>query len=190
VSSLSADRGPTRKGCSTLELRSLPAFRIFLDIIAKCFAPIENRPVTGNEHYRSLYRQDDTLHTSGFSNITIVIVEDDADTRSSLTRFLHRQGAAVFTAANASEGLQAVKEYHPNIVLSDINLPSRDGFELLGDIRALGTEHGGATPIIAMTAISGLADPNHMIAAGFQGQLKKPFRPEQLIEEIKLVLRD
>jgi hypothetical protein len=39
-----------------------------------------------------------------------------------------------------------------------------------------------------MTAISGLADPNHMIAAGFQGQLKKPFRPEQLVEEIKLVL--
>jgi hypothetical protein len=41
-----------------------------------------------------------------------------------------------------------------------------------------------------MTAIPGLTDPNHMIAAGFQGQLKKPFLPEQLIEEIKLVLRD
>jgi signal transduction histidine kinase len=35
----------------------------------------------------------------------------------------------------------------------------------------------------------GLADPNRMIAAGFQGQLKKPFRPDQLIDEIKLVLR-
>jgi CheY-like chemotaxis protein len=168
----------------------LPTFPIFLDIIAKSFAPIENRRAAGNEHWRSLDRQDDTLHTSGFSNITIVIVEDNADTRSSLTRFLHGQGAAVLGAANASDGLQAVKEYHPNVVLSDINLPCRDGFELLGDIRALGTEHGGATPIIAMTAISGLADPNHIIAAGFQGQLKKPFRPEQLIEEIKLALRD
>jgi DNA-binding response OmpR family regulator len=140
--------------------------------------------------WRANHRQDDTLYTSGFSNITIVIVEDDADPRSSLTRFLHRQGAAVFTAANASEGLQAVKAYRPNLVLSDFNLPSRDGFELLGVIRALGTEHGGATPIIAMTAIPGLTNPNHMIAAGFQGQLKKPFLPEQLIEEIKLVLGD
>ena len=57
------------------------------------------------------------------------------------------------------------------------------------DIRALGIENGGATPIVAMTAISGLADPNRMIAAGFQGQLKKPFRPDQLIDEIKLVLK-
>ena len=166
----------------------MPTFPIFLDIIAKCFVPIEDRRAAGNEHWRSLAHQDDTLHNSGFSNITIVIVEDDADTRSSLTWFLRRQGAAVFGAANASEGLQAVKEYHPNVVLSDINLGCRDGFELLGDIRALGTEQGGATPIIAMTAISGLAD--QMIAAGFQGELKKPFRPEQLIEEIKLVLRD
>ena len=130
------------------------------------------------------------MHTSGFNNITIVIVEDNADTRSSLARFLHRQGAAVFGVANASDGLQAVKAYHPNVVLSDINLPCRDGFELLGDIRALGTEHGGGTPIIAMTAISGLTDPNDMMAVGFQGQLKKPFRPEQLIEEIKSVLKD
>lgn len=128
------------------------------------------------------------MHTPGFSNITIVIVEDDADTRSSITRFLNRQGAAVFGAANAPDGLQAVKDYHPNIVLSDINLGRRDGFELLGDIRALGTGHGGETPIIAMTARSGLVDPNDMIAAGFQGQLKKPFLPEQLIEEIKSVL--
>jgi DNA-binding response OmpR family regulator len=130
------------------------------------------------------------LDTSEFSNIIIVIVEDNTDTLSSLTRFLHRQGAVVFGAANASDGLQAIKEYHPNVVLSDINLPYRDGFELLSDIRALGTENGGATRIIAMTAISGLADPNRMIAAGFQGQLKKPFRPDQLIDEIKLVLRD
>ena len=137
------------------------------------FAPIGNRLAAGNEHWRSLDRQDDTLHTSGFSNITIVIVEDDADTRSSLTRFLHRQGAVVFGAANASDGLHAVKEYHSSVVLSDINLPCRDGFELLGDIRALGTEHGGATPIIAMTAISELADPNRMIAARLSGAAEK-----------------
>lgn len=130
------------------------------------------------------------MHTLEFHNLVIVIVEDNTDTLSSLTRFLHLQGAVVFGAANASEGLQAVKDYHPNVVLSDINLPCRDGFELLSDIRALEIENGGATPIIAMTAISGLADPIRMTAAGFQGQLKKPFRPDQLVDEINLVLRD
>jgi CheY-like chemotaxis protein len=180
------------KGCFDATAARLAHISDFPRLIGKCLCSNLKPSSRGetNLGWRSLDRQDDTLHTLGFSNITIVIVEDNADTRSSLTRFLHRQGAAVFGAANASEGLQAVKEYHPNVVLSDINLGCRDGFELLGDIRALGTEHGGATPIIAMTAISGLADPNHMIEAGFQGQLKKPFRPEQLIEEIKLVLRD
>ena len=129
------------------------------------------------------------MYTLEFSNIIIVIVEDNTDTLSSLTRFLNLNGAVVFGAADASDGLQAVKEYHPNVVLSDINLPDRDGFELLSDIRALGIENGGATPIVAMTAISGLADPNRMIAAGFQGQLEKPFRPDQLVDEIKLALR-
>jgi DNA-binding response OmpR family regulator len=130
------------------------------------------------------------LHTLEFSNLVIVIVEDNADTRFALTQFLHLKGAVVFGAGNASDGLQAVKENHPNVVLSDINLPSRDGFGLLSDIRALEIEDGGATPIIAMSAISGLADPIRMIAAGFQGQLKKPFRPDQLVDEIKLVLQD
>ena len=190
MSSLSGIEERRKKGCFDAAAALLAHISGFPRYNREMIAPIENRLATGNEHWRTLDRQDDTLHTSGFSNITVVIVEDDADTRSSLTRFLHRQGAVVFGAANASDGLQAVKQYHPNVVLSDINLPCRDGFELLGDIRALGTEHGGATPVIAMTAISGLADPNHMIAAGFQGQLKKPFRPEQLIEEIKLVLSE
>ena len=62
----------------------------------------------------------------------------------------------------------------PDIVLSDIRLPKRDGFELLQDIRALGAENGGNVPVIAMTAFGGspfeierslifsmIADDNH-----------------------------
>jgi CheY-like chemotaxis protein len=131
----------------------------------------------------------DMLGTPILSNITIVIVEDHPDTRSSLTQFLHRQGAAVVVSSDAFGGLQAVKEHHPNLVLSDINLPHRDGFELLGDIRALGTEDGGMVPVIAMTAFSDIIDPNRTIAAGFQAHLNKPFGPEQLLEAIKLVLK-
>lgn len=129
------------------------------------------------------------MNTTEFINLTVVIVEDDADTRSSLKRFLHRQGAIVVTSANAFDGLEAVREYHPNLVLSDINLPGRDGFELLRDIRFLGTEEGGKTPIVAITATS-IVDPSHMIVAGFQAQLKKLFTPAQLIEVIELVLKD
>jgi CheY-like chemotaxis protein len=61
--------------------------------------------------------------------------------------------------------LQAVREHRPDIVLSDIRLPNRDGFELLRDIRALGAENGGNVHVIAMTAHGGFAGRDRTIAA-------------------------
>jgi CheY-like chemotaxis protein len=58
------------------------------------------------------------------------------------------------------------------ILLSDINLPRRNGFEVLRDIRSLGTEEGAGTPIVAITATS-IPDPNDMIAAGFAEKTRK-----------------
>jgi CheY-like chemotaxis protein len=79
-------------------------------------------------------------------------VEDHDDARTYLRAFLEPLVAKVVTARNASEGLEAVKTYRPNLVLSDISMPGRDGFGLLSDIRALGPDAGGAVPVIAMTA--------------------------------------
>jgi CheY-like chemotaxis protein len=132
----------------------------------------------------------DMLSKLVLSNVTIVIVEDDPDTRFSLTQFLHHQGANVVASADAFDGLVAVKEHRPKLVFSDISLPHRDGFTLLGDIRALGTDGGGGVPVIAMTAFSGIVDPSRTIAAGFQAHVNKPFGPEELLEAIKLVLKD
>jgi Response regulator receiver domain len=64
------------------------------------------------------------------SNLTIVVVEDHNDIRSFLGIFLSHLGAKVVVAGNAIEGLAAVKTYHPNLVLSDISMPGRDGFGL------------------------------------------------------------
>jgi CheY-like chemotaxis protein len=129
------------------------------------------------------------LHQS-LSNITIVIVEDHPDTLFFLTRFLNREGAKVVAADNSFDGLQAIKTHRPNIVLSDINLPKRDGFELLGDIRALDEPRDvGRLPVIAMTALTSLTYPDHMIGAGFEACLNKPFNSTELIETIQSVLK-
>jgi CheY-like chemotaxis protein len=82
-------------------------------------------------------------HSAILSGITIVVVEDYPDVLFGIAHFLTRYGAKVFPCRDAFEGLQAVREHRPDIVLSDINLPSRDGFELLREIRALGAENGG-----------------------------------------------
>jgi two-component system, chemotaxis family, CheB/CheR fusion protein len=123
------------------------------------------------------------------SGITIVLVEDYSDTLYAIAQFLTRHRAKVFPSPDASGGLRAVREHRPDIVLSDIRLPKRDGFELLQDIRALGAENGGDVPVIAMTAIGGFAARDRTIAAGFQAHLDKPFDADNLLEAIKSILK-
>jgi CheY-like chemotaxis protein len=72
----------------------------------------------------------------------------------------------------------------PDLVLSDINMPGKSGFELLMDIRSLGREIG-AVPVIAMTAY--IFDQS-VLDAGFQRILRKPFAPDELLAAIDLVL--
>ena len=116
------------------------------------------------------------------SNLTIVVVEDHNDARRFLGFFLDRLGANAVLAGNAFEGLEAVKNNRPNLVLSDINMPGIDGFELLREIRALGPEAGGSVPVIAMTALITHADRARILNAGFQACLPKPFTPGKLVE--------
>jgi CheY-like chemotaxis protein len=73
-----------------------------------------------------------------FSDLTIVVVEDHDDARRYLGLFLDRLGAKVVLARNAFEGLEAIKNNHPNLVVSDITMPGMDSFGLLREIRALG----------------------------------------------------
>ena len=115
------------------------------------------------------------------SNLTIVIVDDHKDLRRYLGVFLGQLGANVALAENAIEALEAVKTYRPNLVLSNISMPGRDGFGLLNDIRALGPDAGGNVPVIAMTALTTHVDRARILNAGFKAFLSKPFSPEALV---------
>jgi CheY-like chemotaxis protein len=122
------------------------------------------------------------------SNVTIVIVEDCDDARAYLDLFLKRLGANVVLAKNAFEGILAVKKSRPDLVLCDIAMPDRDGFDLLRDIRALGAEAGGGVPVVAMTALISRMERARIVDLGFQACLSKPFTPDELAETILLVL--
>jgi CheY-like chemotaxis protein len=122
------------------------------------------------------------------SKLTIVLVEDHDDSRAFLGLFLERQGITVVAARNAFEGIEAVKNSRPNLVLSDVSMPHRDGFDLLRDIRALGPDAGGNVPVVAMTALISRADRARMLSAGFQACVPKPFTVNELWETILTVL--
>jgi CheY-like chemotaxis protein len=121
------------------------------------------------------------------SNCTIVVVEDHDDTRRSLGIFLGRLGANVVLARNAVEGVEAVKTSRPNLVLCDIKMPGRDGFDVLSEIRALGPFAGGSVPVIAVSALVTHASARML---GFQACLAKPFTPDKLVKTILTVLND
>ena len=123
-----------------------------------------------------------------FNGLTIVVVEDHDDARRYVGLFLDRLGANVLLARNAFEGLNAIKNNLTHFVLSDINMPGMDGFELLGEIRALGSAAGGNVPVIAMTALVTHADRARILNAGFLACLPKPFTPEKLVETILTLL--
>jgi len=123
-------------------------------------------------------------HRRSLENIRILIVDDKADFRLLTAQFLTRHGAHVYAAKNALEGLRLVREIHPDLVLSDINMPGRNGLQLLADIRNLGSDRGNI-PVIAMTAY---ALDQAVVKAGFESVLRKPFIPDQLLATIDLVL--
>src|SRR4030088_2625928 len=100
-----------------------------------------------------------------FIGLTIAVVEDHDEARTSLGLLLKHLGANVVLARNAFEGIEAVKNSRPNLVLSDISMPDRDGFDLLRDIRALGPHAGGSVPVIAMTALVTHLDRARILSA-------------------------
>jgi CheY-like chemotaxis protein len=126
---------------------------------------------------------------SNLSDVTIVVVEDNDDVRTHLGAFLNRSDAKVVLARNAFEGLEAIKNSLPDLVLSDVKMPGMDGFDLLNKIRGLGPDAGGSVPIIAMSAFLG-GERAYLLDADFQACLPKPFTPERLLETILTVLRD
>lgn len=153
---------------------------------------IEGSPIQPRQLDRNLLRLAvpgvGSMPPSALDNLTIVLVEDHADARALIGAFLRQEGANVIAASDGFEGLEAVKTHHPDLVLSDLVMPRRDGFDLLNDIRSLDSRNGGNVPVIAMTALVKYPDRQRSEDAGFETHLSKPFSPKQLLDAILAVL--
>jgi len=118
--------------------------------------------------------------------ITIMLVEDDEALRSSLERWLTD---ANFSVVSVGDGLKVVdlyREAKPNLILMDIQLPGRNGIELVRDIRAISS----ATPIIMVTARSEAKDMEEAYDAGADDYFEKsPWQPEKLMARINNCLK-
>jgi CheY-like chemotaxis protein len=120
----------------------------------------------------------DGMSPDRLSDLTIVVVEDQDDARRYLGLFLNQIGANVVLARNGFEGLEATKNNRP-VVVSDIQMPGMDGFELLREIRAFGPDTG--IPVIAMTAYCHVRRSRAHTECRLPGMLAKAVHSGQVV---------
>jgi CheY-like chemotaxis protein len=131
----------------------------------------------------------------------ILLVEDDLDTCEALSRLLESAGATVSTAHTADAALDAFTHKRPDVLVSDIAMPTEDGYSLLRRLREIESHIHPArprrasrksaapapsdpTPALALTAYARPEDRDRAMAAGFHAHLAKPVDPKLLISTI------
>lgn len=111
----------------------------------------------------------------------VLVIDDEADARHLIRHILTKCHATVTTAASAAEGLAAVRQLRPDMILSDIGMPVEDGYEFLAKLRQLSQAEGGDTPAVALTAFARSEDRRRALMAGFQMHLPKPVEAAELL---------
>ena len=102
---------------------------------------------------------------------------------------LTRYEAEVLCAASAAEALEILKSQTPDLIVSDIGMPEKDGYQLIREVRNLGAARGGNIPAIALTAFARPEDRMKAMIAGYQTHLPKPVEAHELIATIRTLTR-
>jgi CheY-like chemotaxis protein len=115
---------------------------------------------------------------------TILIVEDDGDTRDLLRVVLEAAGANVVAAESVETALETYRRAPPHAVVADIRLRSSDGYALIKAIRETDLEYRGFTVAVALTGFASPEDQTRALAAGFNAYIAKPFDPADVVQTL------
>ena len=110
----------------------------------------------------------------GLAGVHVLVVEDDEGTLEVLQAALENFGAKVTSAVDAERGKAALRDTHPDVLVSDISMP-HDGFDVMREIIAFGADTGLRVPAVAITSIHNGRE--RIRSAGFAALLSKPFDP-------------
>ena len=123
-------------------------------------------------------------------DLTVLVVEDDADDCKLLRSLLEKSGASVMVARSVEDALELQRQSPAHVVLADIHLGSSDSYALIKAIRKYNLEYRGFTAAIAIADFASAADKERAIMAGFNAYLPKSSEPVYVISAIARVLRD
>jgi signal transduction histidine kinase len=119
--------------------------------------------------------------------LRILVVDDQRDAREAVSAALEQSGARVELAADVEEAVAALNRATFDVVISDIGMPVRDGYELIREIRGHADPAIASLPALALTAYGGLEDERRVLLTGFTGYLPKPVDADHLVRAVAQV---
>ena len=119
-------------------------------------------------------------------DLRVLVVDDEPDSNEVVSTVLGTAGAEVRAAASAAAALEHLKEWTPDVIVSDIGMPNEDGYLFAAKLHALpaGTSH---IPSVALTAYASTDDRVRIFAAGFKAHVVKPIDPVELVAVVASV---
>ena len=121
------------------------------------------------------------------SGLRVLVVDDEPDGRDVIAQILSARGAETADASSADDAIRVLQSFKPDVLLSDIRMPGKDGYQLLQEIRSLETGGGRSVPAIALTGFARTEDRKLALLTGYRFHLAKPFDPGELIVAVAML---
>jgi signal transduction histidine kinase/ActR/RegA family two-component response regulator len=132
-----------------------------------------DRPAAGSDHERS---------TASLRGISVLVVDDDDESREVIAAHLESHDAVVLTATSSEQAIAVLQRERVDVLLADIAMPGEDGYTLIRKLRA--TAETASIPAAALTALARDEDRHQALSAGFQLHLAKPVDADALVAAV------
>jgi CheY-like chemotaxis protein/anti-sigma regulatory factor (Ser/Thr protein kinase) len=139
---------------------------------------------TTESAYQTVVVELDADLAQALEGLKVLVVDDEADTRSLLNAILTGSGGEVRCCCSAANAMEEFSQWIPDVLVSDIGMPDEDGYALIKKLRQQKSKRVRGIPAIALTAYASPDDRAQALAAGFQMHLAKPIEPETLVSSI------
>lgn len=118
------------------------------------------------------------------TGLTLLVIDDERDSLEFAKEALTTQGGTVIIAGNAAEGLEILKAKRPDVIICDISMPGKNGYQFIREVRSMPKNAGSSTPAIALTGFARPEDRTKALIAGYQKHIIKPLDTLKLIAAV------
>ena len=120
------------------------------------------------------------------SNISVLIIDDEADMCEMLSHVLNQAGFITYAAHDGNTGLEIFNKELPSVVILDLRMPGMNGMDVLKQIKHTGSE----TPVIIITAHGQIQSAVEAVKHGAYNYFNKPFDNEEVVLTVKKALEE